>query len=59
VEVELREPYIENQEAGVEWHWVEWDCCCGRRNLDDFYNLGYRCLSRGYFVGVGCSFALH
>jgi len=58
-EVGYREPYIENQGVEVEWHWVEWCCCCGRRNLDGFSNRSCKCLSRDYFVGIVCSFASH
>jgi len=60
VEVEMRqiEPYIANQEVGIEWHWVEWGCYCGVRNLSDFCNRGYKCLTVGYFMGVDYSFTL-
>jgi len=42
-----RVPYVENQGAEVERHWVARGCCCSRRNYDDFSNQGCMCLSRG------------
>jgi len=48
VGVGYREPCIGNQGVDVEWHWMEWDCCCGRRNLGGFFNGGCKCLSRGF-----------
>ena len=46
VEVRHREPCIKNQGVGGGWHWVEWSCCYGRRNLGDFSNRGCKCLSK-------------
>ena len=59
MEVGRRVPCIGNWGVVVGKYWVAWDCCCGKKILGDFSNPGYMCLRRGYFVGVGHSFALH
>jgi len=51
--MDCRAPCIENQGVEVEGHWVARGCSCDRRNLDDFSNGGYVCLSVGYLMDVG------